>query len=229
LDANSIVVYDISEEGIRKLVKTSLYRAETGEMLFRTGTTGRYAIGYNKVEFTDDLGWAENYINLLSSRNIIMGAGEGKFLKDKEVTRAEFITMLSRIADDLELTDIDTKFSDVAPDAWYAAQVKWAYENGIVNGISDTEFSPENSINREEMATMIFRYINYARVKLLTGKADEFKDKEQLSNWSAEAVNAMKAAGFMVGTGDNNFEPGRTSSRAEAAKVIAEILRSLLY
>ena len=228
LDANSIVVYDISEEGTRKLVKASLYRSETGEMLFRISTTGRYVIGYNKVEFTDDLGWAENYINLLSSRNIIMGAGEGKFLKDKEVTRAEFITMLSRISDDLQLSDTSTKFSDVAPDAWYAAQVKWAYENGIVNGTSDTEFSPENSINREEMATMIFRYINYARIKLLQGKADEFKDKEQLSSWSAAAVNAMKAAGFMVGTGDNNFEPGRTSSRAEAAKVVAEILRSLL-
>jgi hypothetical protein len=116
----------------------------------------------------------------------------------------------------------------VDSDAWYASQVKWAYENGIVSGTSNTEFSPENPINREEMATMLYRYMAYARIQLTQGKADEFKDKGQLSDWSAAAVNAMKAASFMVGTGDNSFEPRRISSRAEAAKVMAEVLKYFL-
>jgi hypothetical protein len=227
-DVNGILVYDINNEGTGKPIKASMYNPGTGQILFRTNSIGRFSIGYNKVDFSDELGWAEKYITFLSSRNIVMGAGEGVFLKDKAVTRAEFITMLSRLADDLKLTDTETKFKDVASDAWYASQVKWVYDNGIVSGTSDTEFSPESPITREEMATMIFRYMKYAQIMLLQGETDEFKDNGQLSHWAAEAVNAMKAAGFMVGTGDNNFEPRKISSRAEAAKVIAEILKSLL-
>ncbi len=227
-DTNGILVYGIHEDGTRKPIKASMYKPDTGEVLFRINTTGRFTPGYNKVEFSDDLGWAGNHITFLSSRSIIKGAAQGVFLKDKAVTRAEFITMLSRIEDGLQLTNTETKFKDVAPNAWYAAQVKWANENGIVSGTGDTEFSPDMPINREQMAVMLYRYIKYARLQLPQEEAEEFKDMAQLKDWSVEAVNALKAAGFMVGTGDNSFEPAKVSSRAEASKIIAEVLKYLL-
>ncbi len=228
MDAGCVVVYQLGEDGVRRPVPTSLYNDETGEILLRSNSAGRYEIGYNKVEFSDDLGWAEDYITLLSSRDIIKGVGDGRFMKDKPVTRAEFITLLSRLTADLQLADTTTIFKDVDSEAWYAAQVKWAYENDIVSGTSDTDFSPDKAINREEMAVMLFRYMRYARIKLPLGETNEFKDKLKLNDWSVAAVNAMRATGLMIGTGDNNFEPGRTSSRAEAAKVMAEIIKYLL-
>lgn len=228
MDSECILVYELGEDGVRRPVPTSLYNAVTGELLLRSNSAGRYEIGYNKVEFSDDLGWAEDYIALLASRDIIKGVGDGRFMKDKAVTRAEFITILSRLADDLHLTDKTTKFKDVAPDSWYAEPIKWAYENGIVSGTGDTEFSPDKAINREEMAVILFRYMKYAGIKLPLEEANEFGDQSQLNDWSRAAVNAMRAAGLMVGTGDNNFEPGRTSGRAEAAKVIAELIKYLL-
>ncbi|HYE83153.1 MAG TPA: S-layer homology domain-containing protein [Clostridia bacterium] len=224
-DVNGILAYGISEDGTQKPIKASMYNPETGEVLFKTDAAGQFTIGYNKVEFSDDLGWADKYITFLSSRNIVTGTGEGVFSKDRAVTRAEFVTMLSRMANDLQLTDTAIKFDDVSSDAWYASPVKWAFENGIVSGSSDTTFSPDSPINREEMATMLYRYAAYAQMVLPQGTEGEFKDNGQLSSWSLAAVNAMKAAGFMVGSGDNSFEPGRISSRAEAAKVIAEILK----
>lgn len=227
-DHNGILVYDISGEGAPKPITASMYNTETGEVMFKTDTIGQFKIGYNKPEFPDDLGWADEYITFLASRNIVIGGEDGRFLKDKPVTRAEFITMLSRITGDMKLTGNAVKFEDVNSDDWFALQVKWAHENGIISGTSDTKFSPDSPINREQMATILFRYMKYMGIQLPQGVANDFADKGQLSGWSVEAVNAMRAAGFMVGTGDNSFEPGRISNRAEAAKVIAEILKALL-
>lgn len=228
MDPNGILVYDISDRDMKKPVRASMYDKETGRLLFSTGSTGRFVSGYNRIRYSDDLGWAEDHITFLSARGIVMGAGNGAFLKDKSVTRAEFITMLSRLEENIEQMTAATKFKDVHVDSWYAASVAWAYRNRIVTGTGSEEFSPDRPISREEMAVILYRYMKYAKLELQETEDQEFSDGDLVSDWAAEAVNMMKAAGLIKGTGGSRFEPARISNRAEASKIIAELIRYLL-
>ncbi|NLB82054.1 MAG: S-layer homology domain-containing protein, partial [Clostridiaceae bacterium] len=222
-DPNGLLVYRTDESETIKPVIYSLYNPETGKILFQTEKTGEYVVGHNKIIFSDDLGWAKDYIVFLAARDIVRGVAEGIFDKDRAVTRAEFITMLSRL-NGAESPDAALPFTDIDKGIWYEQPVKWAFANGIVFGISDTEFLPDKNISREEMAAMLYRYMEYAG-HTLHKNAEGFDDKDTISDWAREAIDAMKASGIIEGTGENMFEPQRLSSRAEGAKVIAEVLK----
>lgn len=49
-------------------------------------------------------------------------------------------------------------FTDVADDTWYTKAVIWAANNGIVNGVAKNTFAPDDSITREQIAAMLYRY-----------------------------------------------------------------------
>lgn len=222
-DPNSILVYQTNESETIKPLIYSLYDLKTGRILFMTGETGRFIVKHNKVSFSDDLSWAKEYIDFLAARDIVKGISEGIFDKDRTLTRAEFVTMLSRL-DNTELTKETTQFKDVPSGIWYEKPVQWALLNLIATGTSYDTFSPDKSISREEMATMLYRYLAYAGCSLQKG-AEKFEDSASLSEWAREAIDAMRASEIMVGTGENKFEPHKISSRAEAAKVVAKIIK----
>ncbi len=227
-ETGSIVVYEQDENGTRNIVKASLYRLQTGEIVFRTGKLGKFTVGHNTVAFTDSVGWAKEYIDLLSSRGIINGIAKDKFGQDKVLTRAEFIAMLARLSGYMGQSGMAVKFTDVDPNAWYAKYVGWAYENGIANGTGETTFSPNKPISREEMALILINYLRYMQVSLEQEETGEFEDIDTVSKWALDAVKALKAANIVSGNGNNKFEPKRLSTRAEATKVVAEVIKLLL-
>ena len=63
-------------------------------------------------------------------------------------------------------------FSDVAADAWYAPSVGWAYQNGIVNGISAGKFSPDGDVTREQTAALFYRYAESRNWVAVSGTSD---------------------------------------------------------
>jgi hypothetical protein len=58
-------------------------------------------------------------------------------------------------------------FTDVKADAYYVGAVAWGIEAGITKGTSDTTFSPNKSISRQEIATLLGRYLAYKQVTLI--------------------------------------------------------------
>ena len=86
----------------------------------------------------------------------------------------------------------DSTFTDVAGHMYYAEAIAWAEENGIVNGVSDTEFAPDRAITREEMAAILYRYAEYKGYDT-TGRAD-------LSAYTDEAAHQpLRGGGHAVG------------------------------
>lgn len=73
------------------------------------------------------------------------------------------MTILHRLEGTPALPDtaLDYPFSDVAADSWYGTAVYWARANGIVNGVSDTAFAPNQALTREQMAAILYRYAEY--------------------------------------------------------------------
>jgi hypothetical protein len=74
------------------------------------------------------------------------------------------VTILYRAGGNGEEAE-ETPFADVLEDAYYKDAVSWAKANKIVNGTSETEFSPDVNITREQIAAILFRFANFKGIK----------------------------------------------------------------
>ena len=95
-------------------------------------------------------------IEFCLAHGIMNGTGDTTFEPDNTITRAKNATMYYRHADKTDAQETG-KYKDVAED-WYKKAVNWAASNGIVNGTGDTTFSPDETITREQIATIFYRY-----------------------------------------------------------------------
>ena len=86
---------------------------------------------------------------------ITTGTGDGKFSPDATCTRAQSVTFLFRASK--ASANGAPAFSDVAATAYYAEAVKWATDNGIINGIGDNLFGSDNDCTRAQIVTFLYR------------------------------------------------------------------------
>ncbi len=174
----------------------------------------------------DDVIWARNAIVTLSNKGILKGVGDSKFAPNTLVTREEFVKMLVCAFSDKTQAAKETNFSDVDPNEWYAEFVFAAVESGIVNGKGDGTFGVGENITRQDMAAMAYR----AALKNISpdDESDIFDDFDSVDAYAKGAVTVMAQKGIINGKGNRMFCPLDNATRAEAAKVIFEIIQ-LVY
>ncbi|TYP76430.1 choice-of-anchor I family protein [Paenibacillus methanolicus] len=231
-DPNAIVVYYVDAGGQLKTVANGRYDAATGTVSFTSSHFSRYAIGYNRVAFGDANGsFASSSITYLSARGVINGVAEGKFAPERQVSRADFALLLARLAGADASAAGGTDFADVKPGAYYAGAVGWALDAGIVSGVSKDRFNPHAPITREQMAVMIARFAEAVGYELpRNAQAAAFQDAGAVSPFAADAVDALLAAGLLGGKpadGGTVFAPKKTTTRAEAAVLLASLLQGM--
>ena len=175
------------------------------------------------MDVEDDF-WAAPYTWRLSELGIVNGVEEHRFAPREIVTRGSFVTILGRMHGVDSGSFAETPFTDVSAEDWYGPYVAWAAEYGVTLGFDDGSFHPGDNINREQMAVMLFRYMNAAGIRLNTENHDSFKDEETISDWALEAVNNLRDMGLMNGRGDNCFEPKGTATRAEICAVVYRLM-----
>ena len=152
--------------------------------------------------------------------------GTNLFLPEGQITRAQVAQVLYNMAGgNLDPSQsYPTQFTDVEPDAWYAAPIFWASQAGIVTGIGDTgTFAPNDPVTREQVATMLWRYMK-AQGKDVSGSADlaAYADGSSVSGWAAEAMAwAVDAEVFGVGT--DVLRPQDDMSRVEMAATAVRV------
>lgn len=172
--------------------------------------------------------WYAEYVSYLAGKGIVNGKTADTFAPDAQITRAEFIKIIAGVAGADVSGKSSSRFSDVASDAWYAPYVAWGVENGIINGTSETTFHPNGNISRQDMATMIKRYTDFAKFTLPTDLAAvNFTDSAQISSYAADAVKAMQQAGIINGKGGNTFAPKDNATRAEACKMLTVLMKMM--
>lgn len=167
--------------------------------------------------------WAEEYINLLSSKGIINGVGDGKFAPLKEVTREEFLKMLIG-AFGIKTENTKTHFSDVDEKMWYAPYISWAVENGIIQGMDENTFGTGKPLSREQMAAIAVRMMEKEGIEL-SAKELGFTDRDNISSYAKDAVEKIYSAQIIDGMPDGSFMPRANLNRAQAAKVITLIMK----
>ena len=119
----------------------------------------------------------------------------------------------------------DTAFTDVVKGSWYEAAVNWAAANEIVNGVGNGKYAPNADITRQDMATMLYRYINAMGLDLTDVKSDpNFKDESQIATYAKDAVHALYRLNIVNGMTETEFGPTKTAVRAQAAAIISRLL-----
>lgn len=170
--------------------------------------------------FTDiETHWAQDDILFVAEKNLFQGLSETEFGPDYEMTRGMFVTVLGRLAG-MEGGGPDSIFTDVKPDLYYAPYVAFAQQNGIVVGISETEFAPERPISREEMAKIVYNYCIYAGIAMPAMAEEPYADDSQIGSWAKEPVYTMTAMGLLTGRENRCFDPQGRATRAEVAAVL---------
>ena len=171
-----------------------------------------------EVYFSDVKGsWAEEDINRLAEKEIVSGNPDGTFAPNANMTRAEGITMLVRALGINGGTA--TGFADV-DGHWAKEYIMAAEAAGIANGTDDTHFSPDTVITREEFATLLVRAGQLtAGTEVVT-----FQDQEKISDWAKEGVTIASSNGLIQGYEDGTFGPQQNVTRAEACRMICNLL-----
>ncbi len=168
--------------------------------------------------------WADLAVSDLVKAGIVNGMGDGSFRPNQSVTREEFVKMLLG-ALGIEALEAETAFSDVNANEWYATYVAAAEQLGIVQGISEEAFGVGQTIVRQDMALMIQRAMEVTGKTLnQDGETVMFGDTDSISDYAKDAVDQLAKAGIINGMGDGNFAPMQSCTRAEAAKVIYELI-----
>ena len=180
----------------------------------------------NTTVFSDLTGysWARPSIDLLLGAGIVTGVSATSFDPSGSVTRAQFATMLVRAEGLSPIASGTTPFTDVATTSAYAPYIAAAYQAGLVMGVSATTFQPNAPITRQQMAVILARVLGSSAT---AGTLSQFKDVQTIASWAKSGVEAAVGTGLMAGFPNGTFQPTATSTRAQAAVVLARYLTKI--
>ena len=164
--------------------------------------------------------WFYDAVRYAYETGLMDGVGDSLFAPNSDTTRAQLVTILYRLEGEPEVSGT-SGFTDVAADTWYTDAVAWAAANGIVNGVSETEFAPGKDITREQLATILFRYAE-AKGYDVSARADlsAYPDADQIQSYAAESVAWAVAEGLIQGFEDNTLRPAGNATRAQIATIL---------
>lgn len=177
------------------------------------------------VPFVDvnPLAWYHPGIDFAVSNRLFNGVSSNRFDVDGAMTRAMFVTVLWRIEGKPAAKEASA-FSDVPANTWYSDAVAWASSQGIVKGTSETTFSPDASITREQMAVLMFRYTKWLQLDVGAGAPlAAFPDAGRVSDYAEEALGWATARGIINGNASGGsviLDPQGKATRAQVATIL---------
>ncbi|WP_027399887.1 S-layer homology domain-containing protein [Anaerovorax odorimutans] len=178
-------------------------------------------------KFTDVRGhWAEEYIRAVVERGLFKGVTDTVFAPEQGMTRGMFVTVLGRMGN-VESKADDTQYSDVAEKSYYAPYVSWAGKYGIVKGVSEGIFQPDNLVTREQIAVFLYRYAqcqNYDLTYEEKVNTSDYKDIEDISEYARESVEWALSSEIFKGSNNNMLYPKNTATRAEVSALILRFI-----
>lgn len=173
--------------------------------------------------------WAHEGIDYAISNGLFQGTSETTFSPDLAMTRAMLVTVLYRLEQMPEVRG-KLRFEDVPEDSYYANAVLWASNNGIVNGTDELSFSPDSTLTREQLATILYRFAAYKRGSAAAAETfvlDGYGDSPNVASYAREALAWAVELGLIRGdtsTGDLLLNPRGNASRAQVAVILMRFL-----
>ena len=189
-----------------------------------SGNTGNN--GSSSTPFLDiRTHWAKSAIESAVAKGLFAGTSPTTFHPDQAMNRAMLVTVLYRMEKEPAAEGRGKSFVDVSAGAYYAKAVAWASDKGIVAGYSETQFGPEDTITREQLAVILNRYATYKGYNTSkTADLAAFQDADQISEWARVPVQWANVMKLLNGRTSTTLAPKGSATRAEVAKSLVTFL-----
>ncbi len=183
-----------------------------------------HSMPFTDVENTD---WFYDAVEYAYDNGIMSGTGDTTFSPDIATTRGMIVTILHRMEGTPSAAGAN--FTDVPRSQWYTSAVVWASANDIVAGYGNGEFGPNDPITREQMAAILYRYVQYKEYEhTITGDVSTFADFSQISTYAVEAMSWATGAELISGVGNNMLDPTGSATRAQVAMILMRFCEQVI-
>lgn len=223
----TIIIYYINSNGALETVKNCNYDEKTGTVFFKISHFSKYAIASKAVSFTDvpTAEWFSTPVDYVTARDLFSGIGNDLFAPHTVMTKAMFVTVLSRLEGSAVNNHWTLPFTDININDWYGKPIAWAAAKKLIN-TNESLFNPNEPITREEMALILYNYLNYKQLSLPIVAEGTFLDMSTVSDEAKEAVSYMKKYGIISGFGSNAYAPQQTATRAQVAQIFMNMIKA---
>ena len=182
--------------------------------------------------------WFVNSVQYVFDKELMSGSGE-YFNPTKNVTRAQLVTTLYRLAGSPEVTDYSAckAFSDVEEGKYYTDAICWAYNEGIATG-NDGKFNTTGNLTRQQMAAFFFRFADVMEYDV-TDSADfsEMLNADKVSDYAVDAVSWAVGAGLISGSETKDeagnvvydLNPRGNTTRAQLSAILQRFCEGFVF
>ena len=169
--------------------------------------------------------WYEEAVRYVYEEDLMNGTTATTFAPSLNTSRGMIVTILWRLEQE-PVVNYAMTYQDVAGTAYYAESARWAASEGIVQGYDANTFRPEQSISRQELAAILYRYAQYKGYDTTQGgmAIREFSDYEEIADWAMTAMTWAVNAGVISGNADHTLNPTGQAIRAEVAQMMMNFL-----
>ena len=171
--------------------------------------------------------WYEDAVWYVYENGLMAGTSDTTFEPDTTTSRGMIVTVLYRLEGAPTVSGASA-FTDVADGQYYADAVAWAAANNIVGGYGNGLFGPNDTITREQMAAILYRYAQYKGYDV-TASTDlsDYSDVAQVSSYALAALQWANAEGLVNGTSDTTLTPGGSATRAQVAVILMRFCENI--
>ncbi len=168
--------------------------------------------------------WAYGAVEYLYKKGFVRGVSDKSYEPERNIKREEFVKMAVS-AFGIYNAELISDFEDTDKNEWYSPYIASAKKDGLVNGVSETEFGLGNNIKRQDMAVIIYNGLKKKGYNF-SNKQVSFEDEDTIDDYAKTAVSALAASGIINGMDNGCFKPHDNATRAQAAQMIYTMLRS---
>lgn len=224
------VSFDTKLEGTYVITKTGAEPAvpgASGSLIAGIAAAGSGSgLGASASQFSDlaSGSWYYEAVRSALKNGLMNGTSAHTFSPDMPMTRAMLVTILWRMAGQPDAKA--SPFADVVSGSWYAKAVYWAYDRGLVTGVSETAFAPNEPVTREALVTILCRYASLKQnLPAAEDGAGRFADGKQVSAYARNAVNWALQTGLLTGVSETKLSPKGLATRAQIAVLLERFLK----
>lgn len=182
-----------------------------------------FEMNFADVAETD---WFYNAVANSAKNGWMYGISETEFAPNGTLTRGMLVSILYRIQGSPEFVAPETAFEDVADGEWYADGVNWAAANGLVSGIGDGLFAPNDNLTKEQMFKIVYDYAKMTGMETSVEAAESaYADAADVADWAKEAAAWAEANGLISLDGSELILPQNDATRAQVSAVLSELIK----
>lgn len=197
------------------------YYVKDGKFTFQTNHFSTYALVEFPFEDVPDSAWYYGDVAYAYMNELFSGTGDTTFEPETAMTRAMLVTVLWRMEKE-PVVNYLMPFTDVDEGQWYGEAVRWAASEKLVNGTTETTFAPNNTLTREQLATIMYNYAVYKKLDVSVGENTNilsYNDAFSISQYAIAPIQWACGAGLVNGA-NGNLMPQGSATRAQVAAIL---------